>query len=107
MQIISVPFQPRKVREARPTGRRVGDAAQADGAPLALVGDGPAESEETNGEAPEELEALGEWRVADGVAVGKVERCGEGDGCNQQEFCGEEQDAVETLLRRRAMRADM
>ena len=38
----------------------IGDAAEADRASFALIGDGPAESEETDGEAPEELEALGE-----------------------------------------------
>ena len=65
-------------------GGRVGDAAQADRASFALIGDGPAESEETDGEAPEELEALGERRIADGAAVRKIERRGEADGCDEQ-----------------------
>src|SRR5258708_4044052 len=86
---------------------RVGDAAQADGAPVALIGNGPAESKQTDCEAPEKLETLGKRGVAGGVAIGKIERCGEADGRDQQGFCGEETDAVETLFHGGAMRADV
>src|SRR5260370_23375791 len=49
-------------------GGRVGDAPQADRAPLALVPNGPTEAEQTDREAPQELKSLGERRVADGSA---------------------------------------
>ena len=45
---------------SQPHGSWIGDAAQANGASLALIGDGPPESEQTDREAEEELPALGE-----------------------------------------------
>src|SRR5579863_6453050 len=91
----TVPAEEGAGREAHSSG--VGDTAQADRAPFALIGDGPAKSKETYGEAPHELQAFGEWRVAEGVAVSEVERGGKADGSDERELCAEKCDSVDAL----------
>ena len=86
---------------------RIGDAAQANGLSLTLVGYRTAESEETDGEAPQKLRALCKRRVANGAAVRKIERRAESDSRDEREFGGEKQNAADALPERWTMRSDV
>ena len=84
----AVPTQEGSRGEANPGG--MGDAAQADRATLALIGEGPAESEQADGEAPRELREFGERRIGGGVPIGEVEGGKVSDGRHEQELRGQE-----------------
>ena len=71
-------------------GGWVGDTAKAYRTAVALVGKGPAEAHEADGEAGDELQTLGGGREAGGVAVRDVERGEETDTGDKKEFAGEE-----------------
>ena len=99
----AVPAEEGSRSEADVSG--MADAAQADGAALPLIGQGPAKPEETNGEGPGELGKFGDWRVVGGIPIGEVERNEVSDRRDQREFRPEERPAIKGPLVRRAVMA--